>query len=483
MSHFLTNKAKQRDSSEEFAQKYPHRLRSFADRPDVSRRAFFQLAAAGVTGSYLLPRLGAATGPIVNSGMQTQGSAKNVIFIHLTGAMSHVDTLDLKVTDGVTPTSFNPTLVKGTNWPMGLLPKIGSHLGDVALVRSMSAHALVHSLAQTWVQIGRSPAAALGDIAPNVGSIVSLEKEKERKAGQVFPAFVALNAGAAAGQGYLPASYAPFQVTPRTGAASISNTTNASGQATFNNMYARLSQYDGALRSQATYGTPLKDMDTMYGQARGLMYNPTVDNAFTVSTQDSLRYGNGTAGTGFGNALVVAKQILAAEQGTRFVQVDFGSWDHHQNIYSANVLPAMGAQLDNGLGALLDDLVASGRLNDTLIVMLGEFGRTPALSAAAGRDHYSIQSALFAGGGVRGGKVIGATNATGSAIDPANYGWAGSGVGGPRTIWAEDIESTMYSALGIDWTTIRYDDPFGRGYEYVPFAKDGTYGPIKELFT
>ena len=56
-------------------------------------------------------------------------------------------------------------------------------------------------------------------------------------------------------------------------------------------------------------------------------------------------------------------------------------------------------------------------------------------------------------------------------------------MGGPRTVWAEDVEATMYSALGIDWTTIRYDDPFGRGYEYIPFAKDGTYGPIKELFT
>jgi hypothetical protein len=478
--NFITKKKQQRDSSVEFGCSFPHRRRSFADRPDLSRRAFFQLAGAGITGSYLLPRLAASTAPVVNSGMKTQNSAKNVIFIHLLGAMSHVDTLDLKVTNGVTPTSFNPTLVNGVNWPMGLLPKMGAHLDSLGLVRAMTSHALVHSLAQTWAQVGRSPAAALGDIAPNVGSIVALEKEKDRTPGQVFPAFVALNAGAAARQGYLPASYAPFQVTPAVGRASIGNTTNASGQATFNNMYARLGQYDGAMRAAAPYGTPLKDMDTMYGQARGLMYNPTVDSAFTVSAADSLRYGNGTAATGFGNALIVAKQILAANQGTRFVQIDFGSWDHHQNIYAANVLPAMALQLDNGLGALLDDLKASGQFNDTLIVMMGEFGRTPALSAAAGRDHYAIQSAMFAGGGVR-GKTIGSTNATGSAI--AEFGWSGSGTTGPRTVWAEDIEATLYSAIGIDWTTIRYDDPFGRGYEYVPFAKDGQYGPIKELFT
>jgi uncharacterized protein (DUF1501 family) len=347
-------------------------------------------------------------------------------------------------------------------------------------VRAVTSHALVHSLAQTWAQVGRSPVAALGDVAPNVGSIVALEKEKERKPGQVFPPFVALNAGAASGQGYLNASYAPFQVSPRAGAASITNTTNSSGQTTFANMYTRLGQYDGAMRSQAPYGADLKDMDALYGQARALMYNPVVDAAFTVSNADSLRYGTGTAGSGFGNALVVAKQALAADQGTRFVQVNFGSWDHHQNIYTATVLPAMAMQLDNALGALIDDLKASGGFNETLIIMMGEFGRTPALSAAAGRDHYAIQSVFIAGGGVTGGKVIGATNATGSAI--ADFGWAGSN-GTARTVWAEDIEATMYSALGIDWTTIRYDDPFGRGYEYVPFAKEGQYGPIKELFT
>ena len=478
--NFITNKKQQRDSSVEFGHKYPHRFRSFVDRPDYSRRAFFQLAGAGLTGSFLLPRLKAATGPVVNSGMVTQKSAKKVIFIHLTGAVSHVDTFDFKVTNGVTPDTFAPNSVNGTAWPVGLMPKIGAHLGDVALVRSVTSHALVHSLAQTWAQIGRSPVAALGDIGPNVGSIVALEKEVERTPNQKFPGFVALNAGGASGQGYLNASYAPFQVTPRTGAPSITNTTNASGQATFTNMYNRLGQYDGAMRSSAPYGSDLKDMDKLYGAARELMYNPTVDAAFNVTLADSMRYGNGTAGTAFGNALVVAKQSLAADQGVRFVQVNFGSWDHHQNIYQANVLPAMASQLDNALGALLDDLAASGRLSETLIVMMGEFGRTPGISAAAGRDHYAIQSVFMAGGGVRGGKVIGATNATGSTI--ANFGWAGSGVGGARTVWAEDIEATMYSALGIDWTTIRYDDPFGRGYEYIPFAKEGQYGPIKELF-
>jgi len=479
MANYITNNKKQRDSSEEFASKHPHQHQMFFNRPDSSRRAFFKLAAAGLTGSFLLPRA-VASEVVTAAGVSTMNTAKNVIFIHLTGAMSHVDTLDLKNSTGSQPAVLNPTLINGVNWPVGLMPKIGGHLSDVALVRSMSSWALVHSLAQTWAQVGRNPVAALGDIAPNIGSIVAIEKEKERKPGQVFPGFLALNAGSASGQGYLNAMYAPFHVAPRTGAASIANTTNTNGQAAFNNMFARLGQYDGAMRAQSPYGPTMKDMDLLYGQARGMMYNPTVDAAFTVSNQDSIRYGNGTAGSAFGNALVVAKQVLLADQGTRFVQINYGSWDHHQDIYAANNLPLRAGELDNGLGALLDDLKAAGRLNDTMIIAMGEFGRTPGISAANGRDHYLIQSAFMAGGGIK-GKVIGATNATGSAV--AEFGWAGSGSAGPRVIRPEDIESTMYSALGIDWTTVRYDDPFKRGYEYIPFAKNGQYGPINELFT
>lgn len=147
----------------------------------------------------------------------------------------------------------------------------------------------------------------------------------------------------------------------------------------------------------------------------------------------------------------------------------------------------MGPQLDTGLAALIDDLKGAGLFNNTMIVVVGEFGRTPRLSGANGRDHFRYQAALFAGGGVRGGKVIGATNNTdagqGLGATITEFGWNGSGNTGPRVVWTEDVESTILTAMGIDWTTVRYDDPYGRGYEYVPTAKDGFYGPIQELFT
>jgi len=87
----------------------------------------------------------------------------------------------------------------------------------------------------------------------------------------------------------------------------------------------------------------------------------------------------------------------------------------------------------------------------------------------------------FAGAGVKGGKVIGATSADGSKT--TDYGWNGSGTTGPRWVYPEDVEATIYSAMGIDWLKVRMDDPFHRGFEYVPFASAGTYGPINELWT
>src|ERR1700724_676225 len=151
------------DKVKRFLERHPHHHQTFFSRPYVSRRQFFQVLGAGITGSFLLPRIGHADQLTTTQAATTQNTAKNVIFILLAGAISHTDTFDLKVVNGVTPSNFQPTMTNGLNWPMGLLPKIGAQLGDLCLVRSMHAWALVHSLAQTWSQIGLNPAAALGD--------------------------------------------------------------------------------------------------------------------------------------------------------------------------------------------------------------------------------------------------------------------------------------------------------------------------------
>ncbi len=467
----------EQDRLKRFFQKHPYHHKTFFNRPFVNRRQFFELIGAGVTGSFLLPRLGRAQQPVITkSGVTTQNKAKNVIFILLAGAISHTDTFDLKVLNGTTPTNFNPTMVNGINWPAGLFPKMGTMLGDMSIVRSMQSHALVHTLAQHWTQIGRNPAAALGDIAPNIGSVVAIEKYQK---GQLFPPFLALNSGACVGNGYFSAQYAPFKITPA--ASGIPNTTNpddpSGTNGRFKTMYTQLQAIDAPLRVNSPYGKPLEDYNDFYAAAEQMMYNKTVAETFAFSTADSQRYGN----TSFGNACLVAKQVLAANQGTNFVLITYGSWDMHQDIYGkqnpkGNNMYTMGTPLDDGYSALLSDLKGTGLLDETLVVMVGEFGRTVGpLTAAGGRDHWIQQSAVFAGAGIKGGTTIGSTTSDGSATE--DPGWSRN-----RSINAEDIEATIYSAMGIDWTTIRYDDPFGRGFEYVPFSEQDLYGPINELW-
>jgi len=406
-----------------FFERHPYQHKTFFERPYVSRRRFFEILGAGVSGAYLLPQFARAESDTSTAGVTTQNTAKNVIFILLAGAISHTDTFDLKVVDGVTPTNFEPATVNGVNWPMGLLPKTGALLPDLAIVRSMQAHALVHMLAQHWTQIGRNPAAALGNIAPNIGSIVAIEKYKP---GQLFPPFLALNSAACVGNGYLSAQYAPFKVAPA--AAGLANTANPNDpngtNGRFQAMYSGLQKLDGPLRTNSPYGKPLEDYNDFYAAAEQMMYNQTVKTAFSFTTADSQRYGS----SGFGNACLVAKQVLAADQGTHFVLITFGSWDMHQDIYGkqnpkGNNLYTMGKPLDDGYSALISDLKSSGLLDNTMVAMVGEFGRTVGpVTAAGGRDHWLQQSAVFAGAGVKGGRAIGSTDSTGASTnDP---GWS-----------------------------------------------------------
>lgn len=462
-----------------FAERYPHDHTALFQRPHWSRRAFFQLLGGAVTGSALAGRPAYAQEVIGQAGVTTINKAKNVILVTLDGAASHIDTFDFKMVQGVTPAAFSPAAINGIDWPTGLLPKLAVNLEnkDFAIVRSARAWALVHSLARTWAMIGRNPVAALGDIAPHIGSVVAIEKDKERQTGQVFPTFLALNAQPA-GSGYMAATYAPFKFTPaaRGSTVGLPNTTTAVGSAGADARWDLLHQLDNDLRGVNRTSSPIgriaQDYEQFYQAAKGLMYNPVVDAAFKFSGSDAARYGN----TNFGAACLVAKQVLAANQGTRFIQVSIGGWDMHNNIYAANQLPLRSTDLDTGLSNLINDLKAAGLFNETLIVMMGEFGRTVgALSGAQGRDHYLQQFVMFAGAGVKGGRTIGSTNATGALT--ADPGWSRN-----RDVKVEDVEATIYSALGIDWTTVRTDDPTGRGFELVPFSGQDIYGPINELW-
>jgi len=445
-------------------------------RPDWTRRNFFKLLGAGVAGSYFAKEAKGQAGSCSSQNVTPLNSARNVIFVLMAGAPSPWDTFDFK-SNSATPSAIDTQTLNGITWPTGIMPNLGAMLGDIAIVRSLQAHALVHSLGQTWVQIGRNPAAALGNIAPNIGSIVAFEKAAERKPSDILPTFLALNSDGGVGSGYLDATFAPFRYDPT--AAGLPDTSNAYGQTRWTEMLNTLYTEDAPLRANSPLGKAAEDMGNFYSSAQSLMYNPSVNSVFNYSAADSTRYGS----TAFGNALIIAKQALAANMGSRFIQVTVGGWDMHVNIYGPNGNVAqgnniftLGKQFDAGMAALLADLKSSGQLGSTMVIAMGEFGRTPYITGAAGRDHFLNQFAMFAGGGVKGGLVLGSTNTDGSQIvDP---GWSQA-----RPVNPEDVEATIYSAMGINWTNVCYNDPFHRGFEYVPQTNGPDYWvPINELF-
>lgn len=455
-----------------------HGKNPFWNGPGFSRRQFFKIAGTAIAGYYFLP----VTRPLEvlaqTPYVSLQGTAKYCLYIHLDGAPSHVDTFDLKE-GSWTPADFAPATFGSMRFPQGLMPGLATKLNYISVVRSAKAWAAIHSLGQVWHQIARNPAAALGKIAPNVGAVVAFEFDKRRSSGQVLPGFVSLNGGTSlVGAGYFAPQYSNFDVVPNQNG--LTNVSHPDGQSRFNTRWSLLQTIDSPLRQDSPLGRPPEDMNQFYNSGKALMYNSTVTNIFSFTAAEHTQYGNSS----FGDACIVARNIFKSNQGTHFVTINLGGWDHHSNIYSKTTgIYARMAQFDPAVTALLTDLAAlpgssNGKslLDDTLIVAAGEFGRTVGnLNNQAGRDHYLQQSVVFMGGGIRGGRVIGSTDALGSAtLDP---GWSQG-----RDVKPEDIAATIYSALGIDYTTTLYNDPFKRGFDYVPFAKDGLYAPINELF-
>jgi Protein of unknown function (DUF1501) len=450
------------------------------DGETFSRRRFLRLAGTGLVASYFADvfdsrLLLAAT---ANANATLRNSARNCIFLFLNGAPSQTDLWDLKE-GSWTPSDFQPTSYGETRWPRGLMPKTAEHLSKLAIVRSGLSWAAVHQLGQAWAQISRNPGGATGAIAPHIGAVVSIESQAARGAGDVLPGFIALNSGAIPASGYLPAKYAPFGVT--TSANGLATLAHPDGAARFDRRWDLLKKLDGA-RATGSLAKPSMDMNDFYDQSLALMKAPGINTLFSFTDEEHTRYGE----TPFGDSLVVARNLVGAGKGTRFVQATLAGWDHHSDIYdraAAQSIYAQSKELDDALGALLTDLStmpgkAAGKslLDETLIVIASEFGRTTGvLNNQGGRDHYLRMSYVFAGGGVQGGRIIGKTDADGDMV--TDYGWSAK-----RDVRPEDVTCTLYSALGIDFTTVRNDDPLGRGFEYVPGAKDGVYKPIDELF-
>ena len=413
----------------------------------VNRRDFLRVGVVSCLGLSLSDILRAQASSPANPASK---KAVSCILIWLDGGPSHIDTFD--------PKPEAPVEVRGDFKPIATsvagvricehLPRTARIMSDVALIRSLTHELGNHDTGSRYLLTGHKPSPATD--YPSLGSVVAKESDKT-----IVPPYVAIpGAVPAGGAGYLPGNYSPISVggDPSHADYRVRDLDTPEGVSfdRFSRRREMLAKIDAYSRqvetSPATAGR-----DAFYEQAYRLMTSPAAKKAFDLSAEpDSVRdrYGRGKVGSG----CLLARRLV--EAGSRFVTVVDTGWDTHTGIFKAlpdALFPGSGKlpALDHAYSALLSDLKERGLLESTLVVLIGEFGRTPKINGAGGRDHWPRAGcACLAGGSVRGGQVIGATDAFGEA--PIE-----------KPVRPEDLAYSMLQLLGVD-PTRQYIAPNGR---------------------
>ena len=430
----------------------------------LTRRQVLRVGSVAMTGYHFLPlvqpraRAGGSASPA--------GKARFCIFVMLEGGQSHVDAWDFK--EGPwTPQDFDVRTIPGIGkWPMGLYPQLARRRDRFSLLRSMSTWESQHGRGQYYMQTGHQHNPALSPELPAVGSVVAFEHASRRRESDSLPPFVGFNTFPQVGligSGFLPGTYTPFHVNTSSDISALAP--DRAELPEFKRRWDLLRRFDSRLRTDpALERKAYRDFHSHYEGAVEIMTDPRSAGIFSIGDDERARYGANPVGDSF----VLARNLVVADAGTSFVFLTHEDWDHHGSIYKRANFYRRSHELDTALSQLLDDLEAAKRddgssvLDETLVVCVGEFGRTPGeLTNIAGRDHYQYAfTGLFAGGGVRAGQVLGATDESGAEI--TDFGWDGN-----RPVYPEDLVTTIYSAMGIDWTKTIEDTPSGRAYHYI----------------
>jgi hypothetical protein len=418
-----------------------------------------------------------------------RGSAEFCIFLFLVGGPPQLDTFDVK--EGKwTPKDFDiRTIRQGIQMPYALFPKLSARIDHLLLARCVEAWESVHERGQYYIQAGRAFSAARASEIPSVGSLVSYEFEARKRDADFLPPFVAMNftpGGAGlAGPGMLPATCAPLPLTVEKG-GDLAFVVPDGERQRFQQRWEFLQKMDEGMRiGPSRLGRPLQDYTNYYLGAYDMMKRPEIAKILQLSDEDHKRYGSSAVG----DACILARNLVAADAGTHFISVAHQGWDLHANIYDKTQKTnhyTLCRELDDCYAALLDDLGGmkdrKGRtlLDKTLIVCMGEFGRTPAdINPNKGRDHYRYASTtVFSGGGVKGGRTLGATDDKGAKV--VGHDWHLK-----RSIYTEDIVATMFSTLGIDWSKRITNTPSGRVFDYIDVSSATDFinpDEIAELF-
>ncbi len=445
---------------------------SLARRRDILKLGGFAVAG-GLAGAGAWPLEMRAAGQA-----NPRGTARNCIFIEMGGAISHVDCWDYKEYKKQ-PKDLDVRKIRSDLYmSKTFFPQLSDRMDQVSLVRSMRAPELVHFNGQYHTQTGRTLNVGIAKEIPAFGSIVAYELDHLRRDSDTFPGYVSTNLASgragSIGAGFLPTRFTGLDLDAKT----IFNTFGGDNSGITHllterwNRLARFSEVTGGERS--TLGQKADDYWTFYQDAYRLISDTRWIQAFKASEEEINRYGKDEYGLG----LILAKNLVSANAGTRFVYIyDGDKWDHHAGIFdkssNANHYYTCN-RFDKGIVSLLKDLAAlpgvqpnKTLLDETIIVATSEFGRSPTLNGGDGRDHYgAVYTALYAGGGTKGGRIIGKSDDTGARI--VETGWTHS-----EQPHMDNTVATIYSAMGIDWLKTVQNTPSGRAYHYVETAPLG----------
>lgn len=435
----------------------------------LSRRAFLRIGGLAM-GGLALPEILRAEEEAEKSAGRGRRH-KSVIMVFLPGGPSHIDLFDLK------PDS--PVEIRGEFRPAATsvpgisicehLPLLAAMMDKLALIRSIvggpddhACHMCLtgHSRlglqpAGNWPSAGCVAAKLLGPVDPAVPPYVSLAPP------MLHPPYND------PGPGLLGAAHAAF-VPQEKGLADL--TIDAGGRQRLRARADLLSQFD-RVRREIDSGGMMQAMDSYQRQGWEILASPALRAALDLSREDEQTralYGQGTPDLieGFNAAPRLTEHFLmarrAVEAGARCVTVAFGAWDWHEKNFSG--LAGQMPHFDRGISALVTDLHQRGLDKDVAVVVWGEFGRSPRINQAAGRDHWpAVSCALLAGGGLRTGQVIGSTNRLGESAQD-------------RPVHFLEVLATLYHHLGIDTRRASLADLSGRPRHLV----DG-HRPIAEL--
>jgi uncharacterized protein (DUF1501 family) len=397
----------------------------------VSRRSFLQLSGAALAGSGLLGQISLHANELKKQG-------RSCILVWLGGGPSQMETWDPKPgTLNGGETKAIDTAVSGVQiaeyWP-----KIAQGMKNWAVIRSMTNKEGSHERATYQLHTGRAPTGALK--FPNIGSVVA-EQLGDRKA--ELPNFVSV--GQTIGSGFLGVHSQPFIVN-RPGSLP-DNVAAAVKPEQLKRRLAQLSEQNAAFAATGAQQL-VEEQQGLYAQGTRMMLSPKL-KAFQLEDEPA-KMRDAYGKSAFGQGLLVARRLV--EAGVPFVEVHRGGWDNHTEVFKS--VGKMAAEVDQGLDALSNDLLDRGLLERNLVVVMGEFGRTPKVNPRAGRDHWpKTFSVLLAGAGVRGGRVIGKTTSDGMDVDAEPVGVA-------------DLFQTLCRAIGLD-PSYELTSPNGRPLKIV----------------